>query len=212
MVGDGCTRILAAPLYPQYSAATTATANDAVFAALATMRAQPALRTLPPYYAEPVHIDALRTNLTDQLNALDFEPERLLLSFHGMPERTRELGDPYYDQCQQTARLLADAIGREVDVAFQSRFGRARWFEPATDAVLATYAKRGVKRIALAAPGFAADCIETLEELGIRGRDTFLSAGGEKFALLECLNDSTEGIAMLERLIERELAGWLPPA
>ncbi|HEX8842341.1 MAG TPA: ferrochelatase [Sphingomicrobium sp.] len=212
MVGQGCTRILAVPLYPQYSAATTATANDAVFAALAAMRAQPALRTLPPYYADAEYIDALSANLVNQLDALDFEPERLLLSFHGMPERTRQLGDPYYDQCQETARLLGAALGRDVDVAFQSRFGRAKWFEPATDETLAAYAKQGVKRIAVAAPGFAADCVETLEELGIRGRQTFIAAGGEKFALLNCLNDSAEGIAMLERLITRELAGWLPQA
>ena len=212
MVAEGCTRILAAPLYPQYSAATTATANDAVFAALATIRAQPALRTLPPYYADDAYVEALRSNLADQLVALDFEPERLLLSFHGMPERTRELGDPYYDQCQQTARLLSEAFGCKVDVAFQSRFGRGKWVQPATDATLADYPKKGVSRVAVAAPGFAADCVETLEELGIRGRDTFFAAGGGRFALLECLNDSPEGIEMLEGLVTRELAGWLPPA
>ena len=210
MVEEGCTHILAAPIYPQYCAATTATANDAVFAALAAMRMQPALRTLPPYYADPIYIEALASNLTRQLGSLDFDPERVLLSFHGMPERTRELGDPYYDHCQETGRLLGEALGHKIDVAFQSRFGRARWFQPPTDAVLAAYPKQGIKRVAVAAPGFAADCVETLEELGIRGRETFLSAGGEEFALLECLNDSPEGVPMLERLIERELAGWLP--
>ena len=209
MMAEGCTRILAAPLYPQYCAATTATANDAVFAALAGMRAQPALRTLPPYYDDPLYIDAIAANLKRQLEALDFEPERLLLSFHGMPQRTRKLGDPYHDHCQITARLVGQALGRNVDVAFQSRFGRAKWLEPATDAVLAGYPKHGVKRDAIAAPGFSADCIETLEELGIRGRKTFEQAGGERFALLDCLNDSPEGIEMLERLIRRELAGWL---
>ena len=209
MVDEGCTRILAAPLYPQYCAATTATANDAVFAALAAMRAQPALRTLPPYYDDPFYIDALATNLNRQIQSLDFEPERLLLSFHGMPQRTLDLGDPYYSHCQETARLLSKALGQEVDVAFQSRFGRAKWLEPATDATLSAYPKRGIKRIAVAAPGFSADCLETLEELGIRGRETFTEAGGESFALLDCLNDSPESIAMLERLIERELAGWL---
>ena len=212
MVAEGCTRILAAPLYPQYCAATTATANDAVFAVLARMRVQPALRILPPYYADPLYIEALRANLTRQLEQLDFEPERLLLSFHGMPERTRRLGDPYHDHCHETARLLGQALGREVGVAFQSRFGRARWLGPAADATLAAYPKDGVRRIAVAAPGFAADCIETLEELGIRGRDTFLLAGGQRFALLDCLNDSPEGMEMLDMLIIRELEGWLPPA
>ena len=210
MEREGCTRILAAPLYPQYCAATTATANDAVFGTLARMRWQPALRTLPPYYDDPLYIEALRANLTRQLDELDFEPERLLLSFHGMPVRTLELGDPYHCHCQKTARLLAEALGREVDVAFQSKFGRAKWLEPATDGILADYPKGGVKRIAVATPGFSADCIETLEELGIRGRQTFLGGGGEKFALLDCLNDSPESIDMITKLIARELAGWLP--
>jgi ferrochelatase len=209
MVGEGCTRILAAPLYPQYCAATTATANDAVFGALARMRWQPALRTLPPYYDDPFYIDALRTHIQAQLGKLDFEPERLLLSFHGMPQRTLDLGDPYHCHCQKTARLLGQALGREVDVAFQSKFGRAKWLEPATDATLAAYPRDGIKRVAVAAPGFSADCIETLEELGIRGRKTFVHAGGDQFALLDCLNDSPESIAMLERLATRELAGWL---
>jgi ferrochelatase len=208
MAGEGCTRILAAPLYPQYCAATTATANDAVFAALAAMRTQPALRTLPPYYDDPLYIEALAKNFARQLAALDFAPDRLLLSFHGMPVRTLELGDPYHCHCRKTARLLGEALGREVDVAFQSKFGRAKWLEPATDATLADYAKHGVKRLAVAAPGFSADCIETLEELGIRGRQTFEQAGGERFALLDCLNDSVEGIDMLTRLVARELAGW----
>jgi ferrochelatase len=210
MAREGCTRILAAPLYPQYCAATTATANDAVFAALANMRWQPALRTLPPYYDDPLYIDALAANLKRQLGKLDFEPERLLLSFHGMPVRTLELGDPYHCHCQKTARLLGEALGRDVDTAFQSKFGRAKWLEPATDATLAAYPKHGVKRLAIAAPGFSADCIETLEELGIRGRKTFLHAGGEQFALLDCLNDSPEGMGMMTKLIARELAGWLP--
>jgi ferrochelatase len=210
MVEEGCKRILAAPLYPQYCAATTATANDAVFAVLAGMRVQPALRTLPSYYDDPLYIEALKANLTRQIEALDFEPERLLLSFHGMPQRTLELGDPYHCHCRKTARLISEALGREVDVSFQSRFGRAKWLEPATDATLAAYPTKGIKRLAVAAPGFSADCLETLEELGIRGRDSFLRSGGEKFALLDCLNDSSESIAMLERLIERELAGWLP--
>ena len=219
MVEEGCTRILAAPLYPQYCAATTATANDAIFGALARMRWQPALRILPPYYDDALYIEALTANLTRQLEALNFEPERLLLSFHGMPSRTLELGDPYHCHCQKTARLLADAIGGkairgldadQIDIAFQSRFGAAEWLEPATDAKLVNYPSRGIRRVAVAAPGFSADCVETLEELGIRGRKAFLDARGTHFALLDCLNDSPEGIDMLERLVTRELAGWLP--
>ena len=209
MVEAGCTRVLAAPLYPQYCAATTATANDAVFGVLARMRVQPPLRVLPPYYDDPLYIEALRANLSRQLKALKFKPEKLLLSFHGMPQRTMELGDPYHDHCQQTARLFSETLDLDVDVAFQSRFGRAKWLEPATDATLAAYPGTGVTRVAVAAPGFSADCLETLEELGIRGRETFERAGGKQFALLDCLNDSLESVAMLEQLIERELAGWL---
>ena len=212
MVDEGCTRILAAPLYPQYCAATTATANDAVFATLARMRVQPALRILPPYYDDPLYIAALKSNLSRQLAALPFEPEKLLLSFHGMPQRTAELGDPYHSHCLKTAQLLSEALGRDVDVAFQSRFGRARWLEPATDATLAAYAGAGINKIAVATPGFSADCLETLEELGIRGRETFLTAGGSDFALLNCLNDSVESIDMLKALIRRELEGWASPA
>jgi ferrochelatase len=211
LVADGCTRILAAPLYPQYCAATTASANDALFAAIAAMRRQPALRTLPPYYDDPIHIEALRANLERQLAGLDFEPQRLLLSFHGMPKRTLELGDPYHCHCQKTARLLGQALGRDVDIAFQSRFGRAKWLEPATDVTLAAYPGKGVQRIAIAAPGFSADCLETIEELGIRGRESFVAAGGTHFARLDCLNDSPEGMDMLMTLIGRELEGWRPP-
>ncbi len=206
----GVDRILFAPLYPQFCAATTASATDALFAYLESTRFQPAIRTLPPYYKDRLYIEALRANLTRQLDALDFEPQRLLLSFHGMPERTRRLGDPYYDQCLETARLLAEQLPLPVDIAFQSRFGRAKWLEPATDATLAAYPGQGVERLAIAAPGFSADCLETLEELGIRGRDAFLAAGGTHFARLDCLNDSPEGVDMLEQLVARELEGWLP--
>ncbi len=208
MVDAGCTRILAAPLYPQYCAATTATANDSVFAKLAAMRVQPALRTLPPYYDDPLYIEALRANLMRQLAALDFAPERLLLSFHGMPQRTLELGDPYHCHCRKTARLLGERMTIPVDVAFQSRFGRAKWLEPATDTVLKAYPGKGVTRIAIAAPGFSADCLETIEELGIRGREDFIAAGGTHFARLDCLNDSDEGMKLLDGLVRRELAGW----
>ena len=210
LVALGCERVLAAPLYPQYCAATTASAVDAVFGVLASMRRQPALRTLPPYYDDPLHIAALKTSLERKLATLDFEPQRLLLSFHGMPQRTLELGDPYHCHCQKTARLLSEQLSIRTDIAFQSRFGRAKWLEPATDKLLATYPGQGITRIAIAAPGFSADCVETVEELGIRGRETFLAAGGTHFARLDCLNDSPEGMTMLDALIGRELAGWLP--
>lgn len=210
MKAAGCERILVAPLYPQYCAATTATANDAAFAALAKMRWQPALRTLPPYHDDTAYIGALKQDLERQIAALDFVPERLLLSFHGMPQRTLELGDPYHCHCQKTARLLGEAMGRPVDISFQSRFGRAKWLEPATDDRLKAYPGQGVTKVAIAAPGFSADCLETIEELGIRGKEDFLAAGGTHFARLDCLNDGAAGMDMLDALIRRELAGWWP--
>lgn len=206
----GCERILIAPLYPQYCAATTATANDEAFRHLRHLRWQPALRTLPPYHDDPAYIGALAERLAEGLNSLDFEPQAVIASFHGMPQRTLELGDPYHCHCRKTARLLSKAAGRELTVTFQSRFGRAKWLEPATDRTLAALPPEGVARIAVLAPGFSADCLETLEELAIRGRDTFLAAGGTHFAYLPCLNDSPAGIEMLKTLIGRELEGWVP--
>ena len=208
--GSGCERILIAPLYPQYCAATTATANDEAFAYLRTMRWQPAVRTLPPYYDDGTYIDALKRITTQELEALDFEPQAVIASFHGMPQRTLELGDPYHCHCRKTARLLSEAMGRELIVTFQSRFGRAKWLEPATDITLAELARGGTRKVAILAPGFSADCLETLEELSIRGRETFMEAGGTHFAYLPCLNDSGPGIEMLRSLIGRELDGWPP--
>jgi ferrochelatase len=207
--GAGCERILIAPLYPQYCAATTATANDEAFLHLRRMRWQPAVRTLPPYHDDPLYIAALKARLEEGVAGLDFEPQAVLASFHGMPQRTLHLGDPYHCHCQKTARLLSEAAGRELIVTFQSRFGRAKWLEPATDTTLAELPKLGVTRVALFAPGFSADCLETLEELAIRGRDTFLAAGGSHFAYLPCLNDSPSGIEMLRSIVGRELEGWV---
>jgi ferrochelatase len=206
---QGCERILIAPLYPQYCAATTATANDEAFAQLRRMRWQPAVRTLPPYHDDPAYIGALKARLEEGLAALDFEPQAIIASFHGMPQRTLELGDPYHCHCRKTARLLAEASGRELLVAFQSRFGRAKWLEPATDSTLASLPAKGIAKVAVLAPGFAADCLETLEELAIRGRETFLAAGGSDFAYLPCLNDSPAGLEMLRSILGRELEGWL---
>ncbi|MBR0552330.1 ferrochelatase [Stakelama marina] len=208
----GCERILLAPLYPQYCAATTATANDKAFAALAAMRWQPAIRTLPPYYDDAAYIDALKRSIEASLAELDFAPELILASFHGMPQRTLERGDPYHCHCQKTARLLSDAMGREIRIAFQSRFGRAKWLEPATDTVLAALPGEGVRKVAVVTPGFSADCVETLEEIAIRGRETFVAAGGTDFACLPCLNASEPGIEMLRSILYRELAGWVSPA
>ena len=214
MQAAGCDRILIAPLYPQYCGATTASVMDAVSAALGNMRWQPAIRTLPPYYDDAGHIAALRADTARQLAALPFVPEVLLLSFHGMPDRTLHLGDPYHCHCRKTARLLSDALAGEypelkIEVAFQSRFGRAKWLEPSTETVLAAQAAKGVTRLAVAAPGFSSDCVETLEELAIRGREVFEAAGGKDYAVLECLNAGDTGMAMIEALVRRELGGWI---
>ncbi|WP_448662241.1 ferrochelatase [Sphingomonas sp. CJ20] len=208
----GCQRILLAPLYPQYCAATTATANDAAFATLAAMRWQPAIRTLPPYHDDPRYIAALKASVEASLAGLDFVPDAIIASFHGMPQRTLELGDPYHCQCQKTARLLGEALGRKLIVTFQSRFGRAKWLEPATDTTLEALPGQGITRIAILAPGFSADCLETLEELSIRGRESFVAAGGKEFAYLPCLNASDTGIEMLRSILARELAGWVDAA
>ena len=207
LVGEGCRRILIAPLYPQYCAATTATVVDAVGAHLARLRWQPTLRFLPPYHDDPAYIAALAASVEAGVAALDFAPDTLVASFHGMPERTLHLGDPYHCQCVKSARLLSKAIGRPVEIAFQSRFGRAKWLEPATDALLERLGREG-RRVAIFAPGFSADCLETLEELAIRGKEQFGAAGGRDFAYLTCLNDTPPGMAMLEVLVRRELAGW----
>ena len=206
---QGHERILIAPLYPQYCGATTASALDAVGAALRGMRRQPAIRLLPPYHADPRYIAALRAQMETQLAALPFQPERIVASFHGMPQRTRVLGDPYHDQCRETARLLGAALGRDVMVTFQSRFGRAKWLEPATDATLAALPGEGVQSVAVVTPGFSADCLETLEEIALRGRDTFLAAGGRNFAFLPCLNAEAQAIQLYDALLGRELAGWV---
>ncbi len=205
----GCGRILVAPLYPQYSAATTATVVDEVGRALRALRWQPTLRFLPPYHDDPAYIDALKTSVESGLAALDFVPDAIVASFHGMPLRTLKLGDPYHCQCQKTARLLSEALGREVRIGFQSRFGRAKWLEPATDALLQSLPGSGIRSVAILAPGFAADCLETLEEIAIRGKEKFLAAGGERFVYLPCLNASEPGKKMLRDLLIRELAGWV---
>lgn len=213
---EGCERILLAPLYPQYSAATTATVVDKAAETLGEKRWQASLRTLPPYHDDPAYIDALAQDITRQLSALDFTPEVLLLSFHGMPQRTLELGDPYHCHCRKTARLLSEKLAQipdyadlRIETSFQSRFGPAQWLEPATDDMLEAEGAKGTKSIAIAAPGFSADCVETLEELAIEGKAQFEEAGGEQLAVLSCLNTSDAGMDMLEAIMRRELAGWI---
>jgi protoporphyrin/coproporphyrin ferrochelatase len=212
MKDAGCDRILLAPMYPQYCAATTATANDKAFEVLAGMRWQPAVRTLPPYHDDPTYISALKASIERELALLSFNPDLILTSFHGMPQRTLEMGDPYHCHCQKTSRLLAEALGRPVRISFQSRLGRAKWLEPATDEVLEALPSDGVKKVAVVAPGFSVDCLETLEELAIRGKESFVAAGGSDFAYLPCLNDSDEGLGLLRTLLARELAGWMTPS
>ena len=208
----GCERILIAPLYPQYSGATTATVNDKAFAALAAMRWQPAVRTLPPWHDDPAYIAALKSSIERQIAALDFVPQTLVASFHSMPERTLLHGDPYHCQCQKTARLLSQALRRELVVSFQSKLGRAKWLGPSTEDTLTRLGTEGVGSIAVVTPGFIADNLETLEEIAIRGRETFIAAGGKAFAALDCLNASDEGMALLETIVARELEGWRRPA
>ncbi len=214
LLAAGCERILVAPLYPHYSGATTASALDALADWIKARRRLPALRTLPPYHDDPAYIGALHADLSQQMAALDFAPEVLLLSYHGMPERTLLLGDPYHCHCRKTSRLLAERFaeshpGLRLETTFQSRFGRAKWLEPATDTVLVEEAGKGIRRLVVAAPGFSADCLETLEELAIRGKEDFEAAGGTHFAALTCLNDRAQGMALLETLVRRELAGWI---
>jgi len=209
---DGCARILVLPLYPQYSATTTASVVDAVGAALKGMRWQPALRVAPAFHDEPAYIAALAASVRRWQAGADWTPERLVLSFHGIPRRYFDAGDPYFCHCAKTARLLRDEMGWTQDfapLAFQSKFGPEKWLGPATDETVAASAKAGVKRLAVLTPGFVSDCIETLEEIAIAARATFLAAGGEAFELIPCLNDSREATALIETLIRRETAGWI---
>jgi ferrochelatase len=211
MRAAGCQRILVAPLYPQYAGATTATVCDKVFEVLAKMRWQPALRVLPAYFDEPVYIDALAASLQSSLAKLKFRPEVILASFHGMPEDYRDRGDPYYDQCLVTARLSRKKLKlseKKFVTTFQSRFGNAEWLKPYTDKTVEALAKSGVKNIAIITPGFSADCLETLEEIAMENAAIFKAAGGENFAAIPCLNDSTDGMRVIEALVRRELGGW----
>ncbi|WP_237153055.1 ferrochelatase [Oryzibacter oryziterrae] len=208
----GCERILVYPLYPQYAAATTATVNDKVFEYLLKQRWQPALRTVPPYHDDPAYIDAVAGSIESHLATLDWEPEVVLTSFHGIPQSYFAKGDPYYCHCQKTARLLRERLGWDKDklkITFQSRFGPEEWLQPYTDKTVEALARSGVKRIAVATPGFVSDCLETLEEIAGENAEIFRHAGGEKFSHIPCLNDSAPGVDVIEAVVRRELKGWV---
>jgi ferrochelatase len=209
---QGCDRLLLVPLYPQYSAATFASACDKAFEALASMRRQPALRVAAPYYDDPRYIEEIARSVTRRLSELNFEPEVILASFHGMPAATRIKGDPYFEQCQRTGeliRLQLDLPREKFLITFQSRFGSAKWLEPYTDETVKALGARGVKRLAVLTPGFSADCLETIEEIGEENADYFREAGGEEFARIACLNDSEGGMRVIEAIVSRELQGWI---
>jgi ferrochelatase len=212
LMDAGCDRILVAPLYPQYSATTTGTVMDKVGEKLMNMRWQPALRSLPAYHDHPAHIAALAESLKAHLKGLDFKPDLVLASFHGLPKRYLMEGDPYHCHCMKTARLMAEKAGLkpgQMKVVFQSRFGNEEWLKPYAQDTIEELPGQGVKKIVMMAPGFSSDCVETLEEVGIGLKETFLENGGEKFSLVPCLNDSEVSLKMLAALCEDELQGWV---
>ncbi|OYU91386.1 MAG: ferrochelatase [Bradyrhizobiaceae bacterium PARB1] len=209
---QGCDRILVVPLYPQYSAATSATVCDEAFRVLSAMRAQPTLRVTPPYYDEPDYINALAVSIDKHLATLDFTPEMIVASFHGMPQKYIDKGDPYRAQCVATTEALRKRLGPNAPkllLTFQSRFGFDEWLQPYTDKTIEQLAKDGVRRIAVVMPGFSADCLETLEEIAQENCEIFLHNGGEKFSAIPCLNDSEEGMDVIRQLVLRELQGWI---
>jgi ferrochelatase len=208
----GCDRVLAVPLYPHYAAATTGTACDKLFDALKDMRWQPTVRVTPPYHDDPTYVDAVAQSIREGVAALDFVPEVILVSFHGMPEKYLLAGDPYHCHCAKTFRLVKERLAGvpyELKLTFQSRFGNDVWLQPYTDLTVESLAQAGVKRMAIVAPGFSADCLETLEELDGENRHIFEDNGGEKFAYIPCLNDSALGMKVIAAMVKRELAGWI---
>ena len=210
LVARGCERILVIPLYPQYCAATTATVGDEVFRVLERMRFQPALRIAPPYYNDAAYIEALASITDAEIARLDFKPDVILASFHGVPQAYVDKGDPYYTQCLETMRLLRAALELDENklvLTFQSRFGRAQWLEPATDQTVKRLAKEGVKNIAVITPGFSADCLETLEEIAVENAHIFKQHGGKNFAAIPCLNDSAPGMEVIRQLARARARG-----
>ncbi len=208
----GCERILLFPLYPQYSAATTASVNDQVFDTLKTWRWQPAIRIVPSYYDERVYISALVNSINGAVANIGWRPQVVITSYHGIPQSYFRKGDPYHCHCQKTTRLLREALGwntKRLRVTFQSRFGPEEWLQPYTEDTVRQLAQSGIKRIAILTPGFVSDCLETLEEIALGVGETFRAHGGEKFLFIPCLNDSAGGMRVIRALVERELEGWL---
>ena len=212
LMSQGCDRLLVVPLYPQYSAATSATVCDEVFRVLGDMRAQPTLRVTPPYYDDPDYIEALAVSIDTHLANLPFQPEIIVASFHGMPQKYVDKGDPYQAQCIATTDALRKRMGLDASklkLTFQSRFGFDAWLQPYTDKTMEQLAKDGVRRIAVVTPGFSADCLETLEEIAQENAEIFKHNGGEHFAAIPCLNDSDPGMDVIRQLVLRELQGWI---
>ena len=208
----GCDRILVFPLYPQYSATTTATVNDVVCKTLIDMRWQPAIRTVPPYHDDPIYVNALAKSVERHLKSLDFEPETILTSYHGIPQSYFKRGDPYHCHCMKTTRLMREVLGMDetkLRTTFQSRFGPEEWLQPYTDKTVEQLAKDGMKNIAVMNPGFVSDCLETLEEIAGEAGEIFEEAGGENFTHIPCLNDSDLGMDVLNTIVRRELGGWI---
>ncbi len=212
LTAQGCEKILIIPMYPQYCAATTATVCDKAFDILKGLRWQPTLRTARAWEDHPLYIDALRRSLETHLAGLDWQPEKIILSFHGIPKSYFEAGDPYHCYCHKTARLLREAMGMDKEqmlLCFQSRFGPREWLQPYLDKTLEELPTLGTKKVVVMAPGFTADCIETLEEIAIAGRESFEHAGGTHFSYVPCLNDAPEHIALLKAIAEENLGGWV---
>jgi protoporphyrin/coproporphyrin ferrochelatase len=209
---QGCDRVLVFPLYPQYSASTTASVVDKLGKALEQMRWQPAIRVVPPYFEQASYVDAVAESLQAHLDNLTWKPDRILMAFHGLPREYLDKGDPYHCHCQKTARLVRNKLGLSEDflqVVFQSRFGRAEWLKPYAQDTVEGLPKQGVKNLLIISPGFASDCVETLEELSIGLKETFEESGGKNFAVVPCLNASRTSVDMLETIIRNELQGWL---
>lgn len=208
----GCDRVCIVPLYPQYSATTTASVCDRTFKVLKTMRWQPAVRTAAAFHDQPAYIEALANSISEHLGTLDFVPDKVLMSYHGIPKAYFDKGDPYHCHCHKTTRLVAERLGWDTDfvmTTFQSRFGPTEWLQPYTDKTLEALPEQGAKKVLVVSPAFMSDCLETLEELAMEGRDAFIEAGGEAYSVAPCLNDSEGAIDVIEDVVRREIAGWI---